>query len=202
LRTNQCNGVETGCVDWQPYLRPSVAEAIPGNCKFREAESIMLISELMAKELVTETAMTRSLLSNIPDDKLNWQPPRELHSIGWNASHLVEIVGWVPGILEQIEWDIAPEGQQPYEAPVATQTSQLLEMFDDHCNKALRALQGVPDSVMDELWSLKMGGQILFTMQKGDCLRKWVFSHTAHHRGILSVYLRMAGVQVRSVYEE
>jgi uncharacterized damage-inducible protein DinB len=75
-------------------------------------------------------------------------------------------------------------------------------MFDDHCNKALRALQGVPDSVMDELWSLKMGGQILFTMQKGDCLRKWVFSHTAHHRGILSVYLRMAGVQVRSVYEE
>jgi uncharacterized damage-inducible protein DinB len=47
-----------------------------------------------------------------------------------------------------------------------------------------------------------MGGQTLFTMKKGDCLRKWVFCHSAHHRGILSVYLRMAAVQFRSIYEE
>ncbi len=63
-------------------------------------------------------------------------------------------------------------------------------------------MKGVPDSVMDEPWSLKMGGQVLFTMAKGECLRKWVFSHTAHHRGILTVYLRLAGVQFPSVYEE
>lgn len=67
---------------------------------------------------------------------------------------------------------------------------------------AMTRLNGVPDSVMDESWSLKMGGHVLFTMKKGDCLRKWVFSHSAHHRGILSVYLRMAGVPITSVYEE
>ncbi len=75
-------------------------------------------------------------------------------------------------------------------------------MFDVNGKNALAALQGVPDSLMDEPWSLKMGGQIIFTMKKGDCLRKWVLSHSAHHRGILSVYLRMAGVQLLSIYEE
>lgn len=162
----------------------------------------MLISELMAQELASENAMTRSLLARIPDDQLNWQPPGDLHTIGWNAAHLTEIVGWVPGILTQSEWDIAPVGEEPYTAPEATETSRLLEMFDENSKNAIAALEGVPDAVMDEEWSLKMGGQTLFTMKKGDCLRKWVFSHTAHHRGILSVYLRMAGVEFSSIYEE
>jgi len=114
----------------------------------------------------------------------------------------VETIGWVPGILRQSEWDIAPLGGDAYVAPEVTETSQLLDLFDDHCKKAIIALAGVPDSVMDEPWSLKMGGQVLFTLNKGNCLRKWVFSHSAHHRGILSVYLRMAGVQFPSIYEE
>lgn len=162
----------------------------------------MLISELMATELASEMAMTRSLLARIPDEKLEWKPSAELHSVAWNAIHLVEIVGWVPGILGQSEWDITPSGGEPYMAPTVTQASQLLDMFDRHGKAAIDALQGVPDSVMDEPWSLKMGGQILFTMNKGPCIRKWVFSHSAHHRGILSVYLRMAGLQFPSIYEE
>jgi uncharacterized damage-inducible protein DinB len=162
----------------------------------------MLISDLMAAELPTEMAMTRRLLARIPDDKLEWQPPGGLHSIAWNAAHLVEIVGWTPGIVGQSEWDIAPAGAAPYVAPSASNVSDLLERFDAHGKTALESLRGVPDSVMDEPWSLKMGGQTLFTMNKGDCLRKWVFSHTAHHRGILSAYLRMAGVEFPSIYEE
>ena len=162
----------------------------------------MLISELMTAEFPNETAMTRNLLARIPDEKLEWKPPGELHSIAWNANHLVEILGWVPGIVGQSEWDIAPVGEEPYVAQAVKQSSQLLDMFDAASKTAVDALQGIPDSVMDEPWSLKMGGQILFTMNKGDCIRKWVFSHSAHHRGILSVYLRMAGVQFPSIYEE
>jgi len=162
----------------------------------------MFISEMMTSELASEIAMTRSLLARIPDEKLEWHPPGELHSIAWNANHLVEILGWVPGVLWQSEWDIAPVGGEAYVAPAVTGASQLLETFDNQSKTAIDSLRGVPDSAMDELWSLKMGGQILFTMKKGDCLRKWVFSHSAHHRGILSVYLRMAGLQFPSIYEE
>lgn len=162
----------------------------------------MLISELMTAELPGELAMTRRLLARIPEDKLTWKPAEGLHTISWNAGHLVEIVGWVPGIVGLSEFDIAPVGGEPYVAPEVTQMGELLERFDAGCQVALNSLAGVPDSVMQEPWSLKMGGQTLFTMKKGDCIRKWVFSHSAHHRGILSAYLRMAGVEFPSIYEE
>lgn len=162
----------------------------------------MLISELMTTELPVELAMTRRLLERIPDDRLNWKPDGELHTVAWNATHLVEIVGWVPGIVGKSEWDIAPIGEEPYVAPTVAQASQLLAWFDENSKLAIDALQGVPDSLMHEPWSLKMGGQTLFTMSKGECIRKWVFSHSSHHRGILSVYLRMAGLNFPSVYEE
>lgn len=158
----------------------------------------MLISELMAPELAAEMAMTRKLIARIPDDKLGWKPSEGLHTIGWNANHLANIAGWVPGIVGQSELDLASAG----ESAEAADVKSLLAIFDDNLAKSLAALKGVPDAVMAEPWSLKMGGQTLFTMKKGDCLRKWVFGHTAHHRGILSVYLRMAGVQVPSIYEE
>jgi uncharacterized damage-inducible protein DinB len=158
----------------------------------------MLISELMAPELAAEMAMTRKLIARIPDDKLGWKPAEGLHTIGWNANHLVGIAGWVPVIVGQSDLDIA-SGPPPAEA---ADVKTLLAGFDDNLAKSLAALKGVPDSVMAEPWSLKSGAQILLTMPKGDCLRKWVFTHAAHHRGILSVYLRMAGVQVPSVYEE
>jgi uncharacterized damage-inducible protein DinB len=162
----------------------------------------MLISEWMATELASEMDMTQSLLARIPDEMLNWQPTGDLHSVVWNAAHLVEIISWVPGILSESEFDIAPAGEDPSVSPEVTQTKQLLESFHRHRAEAISALQGVEDSVMDEPWSLKMGGQVLFTMKKGDCLRKWVFSHSAHHRGILSAYLRMSGLVFPSIYEE
>lgn len=162
----------------------------------------MMISELMAEELPREMAMTRSLLATIPDDKLLWKPSETLHTIGWNADHIVEIIGWVPGILNANEWDIAPVGAEPYTPIVSTQVSEILDRFDNHSRAAIEALQGVPDSEMAEPWSLMMGGQTLFTMKKGDCIRKWVFCHSAHHRGILSVYLKMAGIEFTSIYEQ
>lgn len=162
----------------------------------------MLISDQMAKELAIESTMTRSVLSKIPRELLAWQPSAELHSIAWNANHLVEIMSWLPDILSGSEWDIAPINGEAYSTPDLANQGKLIETLDAYCNEAMQALQGVDDSVMDENWSLKMGGQTLFTMAKGACLRKWVFGHSAHHRGILSVYLRMAGVQFPSVYEE
>ena len=162
----------------------------------------MLISELMVPELATEMAMTRRVLARIPQDKLSWQPSSELHTIGWNASHLVEIVGWVPGIVALSEFDIAPVDGAAAVTAEATDLPKLLTQFDDNLAQALASLQAVPDAVMAEPWSLKAGGHTIFTMPKGDCLRKWVFSHTAHHRGILSVYLRLAGQQAPSLYEE
>ncbi len=162
----------------------------------------MQIAELMTPELAAEMAMTRRLLAKIPDDKLGWKPAEGLHTIGWNAGHLAEIAGWVPVIVGQDELDIAPVGGPAYVPPTITSTGQVLETFDANLAKSLAALKGVSDATMGETWTMKAGGQTILAMKKGDCLRKWVFSHNSHHRGILSVYLRMAGVQHTSLFEE
>jgi hypothetical protein len=72
----------------------------------------MQIAEWMANELTEEMGMTRKLLAKIPHDKLNWQPAADLHTIGWNAAHLVEIISWVPGILTQAEWGHRSRGRR------------------------------------------------------------------------------------------
>jgi len=161
----------------------------------------MRIAELMKPELAGEMAATRKLLARVPDDKLDWSPGSGLHSIGWNASHLAEIAGWVTGILQESELDIAPPGGEAAPREATADVAQLLEHFDANAAASLAALDGATDQVMAEPWSLKAGGHVIFTMSKGDCLRKWVFSHTAHHRAILSTYLRLAGVPHDSIYE-
>lgn len=161
----------------------------------------MRIAEQMVPELTCEMAATRKLLVLVPDDKLEWSPGSGPHTIGWNASHLVEIVGWVPGILQESEFDIVSAGRETPAPEAKPNVAGLLQQFDAHARAALAALEGVSDAVMAEPWSLKAGGQVYFTMPKGECLRKWVFSHNAHHRAILSTYLRLAGVPHGSVYE-
>ncbi len=141
----------------------------------------MQLSDYMLKELRSENAMTRGLLGKLTNECLTWKPEGDLHTIGWNASHLVETVGWLPGILAESEFDIAPPGQPAHTTPEVHEVGQLLEQFDRCAAAAEASLQGVADSTMHETWSLKMGGQTLFTMPKGECIQKWVFSHGAHH---------------------
>lgn len=154
----------------------------------------------MIPELKREAEMTRRLVARIPNDKLSFTPGQGIHTIGWNASHLVEIVGWVEGILNDPGLDLAQfEGTPPVD-PAGVPA--LLKTFDANLAQSLKALEGVSDAKMAEPWTMRNGETIYFTIEKGDCLRKWVFTHTAHHRGILSVLLRLSGVEHGSIYEE
>lgn len=161
----------------------------------------MSLAESMLPEFDDEMARTRAVLAVIPADKMDWQAAESLRSIGWNANHLAEIVGWTHDILDQSEFDIAPVDGPAYETPAMSDPVQIVAKFDDALAAARSALINTPDEQLDEDWTMKMGGQPLFTMTKGDCIRKWVLNHTVHHRGILSVYLRMQGVEVTPVYD-
>ncbi|HEV7299391.1 MAG TPA: DinB family protein [Tepidisphaeraceae bacterium] len=161
----------------------------------------MTIAQLMIPELSREAETTRRLLARIPADKLDFTPGHGLHTIGWNASHLVEIVGWVPGIVNEPGLDLAAVDAEQQAAPTGD-VAAMLARFDSNLAGSLAALEGVSDETMAQSWTMRMGQHEIFTMAKGDCLRKWVFTHTAHHRGILSATLRLAGVSHGSIYEE
>ena len=70
----------------------------------------MSYAETILPEFDHEMASTRKVLECVPDDKFDWKAHEKLNSIGWNANHLVEMVGWVEGILTQTEWDVSPPG--------------------------------------------------------------------------------------------
>ena len=164
----------------------------------------MHIAQHMKVELKSEAEMTRRLIARIPADKLRFSPGHGLHTIGWNASHLVSVLEWVPGILNGPGFDLADVDAELAAATLARETdlTALLTSFDENLTMSLAALEVASDAQLAEPWTMSMGEQVLFTMKKGDCLNKWVFVHTAHHRGILSVLLRLAGVEHGSIYEE
>ena len=93
-----------------------------------------------------------------------------------------------------------PPGGEPYKSPRHANRAETLAAFDENVAKARAALAGVSDEAMMASWSLKNGGEVLFTMPRVAVFRSFIFSHNVHHRGQLTVYLRMNDVAVPAIY--
>ncbi|TWU07458.1 DinB family protein [Stieleria varia] len=160
------------------------------------------LSHLMLPEFDREMPRTRKVLAALTPESLSWQADEKLRSIGWNANHIADLIGWTPQIIANDEFDMAPlEGPKP-EVPSLEDPAEILNAFDTAVTQARAAIEAATDEQLAEDWSLKSGGQTLFTISKGECLRTWVLNHTVHHRAILSVYLRMNGIELTPVYDE
>ena len=143
-----------------------------------------------------EMANTRKVLERVPEDKLDWQVHPKSHTIGWNANHLAEILGWVEGALTAPSWDIAPIGGEPYQAPKLTSRQGILDLFDRNVAAARKAIAVVQDDQMTQPWSLLTAGTPFFTISRATMLRSFVLNHLIHHRAILCVYLRLNNIPV------
>lgn len=160
----------------------------------------MSYADVILPEFDQETANTRKLLECAADETLDWKPAAGFNTIGWNANHLAEIVGWVEGVLTQTSWDIAPAGAEAYQSPALASRQEILELFDRNLAASRAAIERVADEELGTLWSLLAGGQPLFTMPRSSVIRTFVLNHMIHHRAILSTYLRMNGVSVPGMY--
>ena len=160
----------------------------------------MNYAETILPEFDRELANTRKVLERVPDDKLDWQAHPQSHTIGWNANHLAEIPGWVPGVLTALAWDIAPIGGEPYQSPKLTSRQEILDLFDRNVAAARKAIAAVKDDQLTQPWSLLNAGTPLFTMPRVTMMRTFVLNHLIHHRAILCVYLRLNNVPVPGMY--
>jgi uncharacterized damage-inducible protein DinB len=160
----------------------------------------MRYAELILPEFDQEMANTRKVLERVPDDKLDWKAHPKSNTIGWNASHLAEIPGWVEGTLSQPSWDIAPPGEEPYRTTVLRSTREILDVFDRNVAAARKALEAVQDEAMGESWSLLYGGKALLTMPRSAVIRGFVINHAIHHRAHVCVYLRLNDIPVPGMY--
>ena len=147
-----------------------------------------------------EMANTRKVLERVPEDKLDWQAHPQFHTIGWNANHLAEILGWVAGWLVGTSWDFAPIGGEPYQSPKLPSRQEILNLFDRNVAAARKAIAAVRDDQMTQPWSLLWAGTPLFTMPRAAVIRGFILNHLIHHRAILCVYLRLNNIPVPGMY--
>jgi len=160
----------------------------------------MNYAETILPEFDREMANTRKVLERVPEEKRDWQAHPKSHTIGWNANHLAEILGWVEGILTASSWDFAPIGGELYQAPKLTTRQEILDLFDRNVAAARKAIAAVKDDQVTQPWSLLKAGIPLFTMPRAAMIRGFVLNHLIHHRAILCVYLRLNNIPVPGMY--
>ncbi|MGA2145254.1 MAG: DinB family protein [Bryobacteraceae bacterium] len=157
----------------------------------------MPMSEALLNEFDNETKTTRRVLERVPADKFDWAPHARSMTMGALANHIVDMTGWVPDALEKDFFDLAAQGTSE---PAPDTTEKLLARFDKKVAAARAAIAAAPDDIMMKPWSLKSGEMVFFTLPKAAVLRTFVFNHVVHHRGQLSVYLRLNEIPVPSIY--
>jgi uncharacterized damage-inducible protein DinB len=158
------------------------------------------IREALLVELAMEGAATHKYLERLPEDKLDWKPADTSMTMNRLATHLAEMPSWGVEILTTDEMDINPPGGEPYKPVELGSVSEILELFDANHAKLLAALESTGDEEFGKPWTFKDGGVEVFTEPKLGVLRAMVLSHAIHHRGQLSVYLRLNGVPLPATY--
>ena len=160
----------------------------------------MSYAQTALPEFDHEMASTRRVLERIPDDKLDWRAHPKSNTIGWNANHLADLPGWGVSIMTQPGYDFAPAGGQPYQMPALKSRDEILALFDRNVATAREALANVKDESLDDLWTLRGGGRVIFTMPRRAVIRGFLLNHIIHHRAVLSVYLRLNDIPVPALY--
>jgi uncharacterized damage-inducible protein DinB len=160
----------------------------------------MSIAQSLLPEFDQEMAVTRLLLERVPEAQAAWKPHPKSMGLGQLAIHLATLPSWAIPTITQSELDINPPGGPGYKTPPFTSTAGVVSTFDQSVTMAREALAGASDAALLEPWTFKNHGAVIFTMPRIAVLRSMVFNHVVHHRGQLSVYLRLHDVPLPPMY--
>jgi uncharacterized damage-inducible protein DinB len=157
----------------------------------------MSIARSLVAHLQREGETTRKMLALVPEARLDWKPHEKSMTLGALASHLAETPLWVSSMLED-EMDFANMGDyKPFEAGSA---AELVSALEKNLEGALDLIRERDDAFLTREWTARMGEKVVMRAPKGEVIREIALHHTIHHRGQLSVYLRMLGVPLPKVY--
>ena len=156
----------------------------------------MRIVDMLLGEFTHEAAQTRKVLERIPFDKVEYRPHEKSMTLGKLAAHVADLTSWTALVLTATELDLAGG----YVTPPFASTEELLSIFDKHVETTKAALAGATDEELGVTWTLRAGSHVIMAMPRGQMVRGMCFNHIVHHRGQLSVYLRLVDVPVPGMY--
>jgi uncharacterized damage-inducible protein DinB len=158
----------------------------------------MAIKDAFIAELKQESSMTKKMLEKVPVDKNDWKPHERSMTLGRLASHVAEISHWVSDIINIDDFDFMKD--YSFNPAVASSTDELLKIHSDKLNTAITDLEKMNDDDFKKSWTVRRGEQVMFNTPKKIAIRSWALNHMIHHRGQLSVYLRLLEVPVPGMY--
>jgi len=157
----------------------------------------MSVKDTLLPEFDQEMAATRLVLERLPGAAFAWRPHEGGRDLGGVAAHLAQIPHWGVAILQHDALDLDAAG--PPAAPLASVTD-VLERFDRHVSDVRCTLAEMAEGQLLAPWALRRGSRLILSLPKIAALRAFVLHHTIHHRGQLTVYLRMQGVSLPPLY--
>lgn len=162
----------------------------------------MAFTDTFLPEFDQEMKTTRSLLERVPLEKSDWKPHTKSTSLGALAVHLANLAGFGELIVKQDGRDFGTNDQAAIRAAMNKQRTreELLGLFDENVKKSRAALASLQEKDLGTTWTLRNGEQVLFAMPRAAVLRTLLMNHIIHHRGQLSVYLRLNEVPLPSIY--
>jgi len=161
----------------------------------------MSISATVLPEFDREMATTRTMLERVPEARADWTPHTRSRNMGQLACHIGNLPRLGLITMETDELDVSPpSGSNGASAPTFESTMTLIRTFDENVQRARAAIESASDSDMLEPWTLRRGGKTVWTLPRAAVLRSFILSHMIHHRGQLSVYLRLNDVPLPPVY--
>ena len=160
----------------------------------------MKLTELFIADLERDAEATRDVLERVPEGRNNWKPHEKSMELGYLTVLVATMAGWVEFMVNTDEFDIAPVDGPAYKQPTFESRAQLLQLHEESLQKAIAALKNTTDKHLEKPWKFKARGHVINELPRHISIRDSVINHLAHHRGQLTVYLRLTSAPVPAIY--
>ena len=160
----------------------------------------MKITELFLDQLKSEESGTRRVLERVPEGRNDWKPHEKSMPLGYLSALVASMPGWIEFMVNRDELDITSAEGTKFKPQIPATNRELLYAFDKSLAKARGSLQATTDEHLMTPWKFIVAGHVADERPRYMMIRDAVFSHLAHHRGQLTVYLRLNEALVPAVY--
>ncbi len=159
----------------------------------------MKLNEFFLSQLEREAPLSRKALERVPEGRPDWKPHEKSMPLGYLSQLVATMPDWIAMTISRDELDLNPPGGSGYKPPSTETRAKLLQAHDEAVGRGLEALRRTTEEHLAKPWKLLVGGRVVLQQPRHEMIAD-TFSHLAHHRGQLTVYLRLNGVPVPSIY--
>ena len=159
----------------------------------------MKLTEFFREQLDREVERSRKALEQVPDGQYQWKPHERSMIFGYLADMVATMPTWIAMEIDRAELDVAPAEGQGTKKPQKETRADLLKALDEAATEARTALEKTTDDHLETDWKLLARGNVVWQGSRKEMIQDTI-NHWAHHRGQMTVYLRLMGVKVPALY--